>query len=640
MRIQQVLTGVVGVVGVCLFGGMPAKAISRLQTWQFDTGQNRFMFTTEGGVQPQVSLGQNPNRLIIDLPGIVPDEAIADQFIGGAVQAVKVMQADARTTRIVLELDSNYPIDPQQVRVWGLTESQWVVQLPSLTPDGDLQTGTKAGGDPHRPSQHPSVASWPTSPLPDHPPSVQIAEPSVSTTDALSPTASLSTTDALSRTHSPFTTNTLSTANPTLGGVTRSTDQPTAIAASQVVARPAISPPSHPSTSSTISPFPFPSARPATDQPQPAPPPVHLTPRPANPLPPLLSRNQVSYTPVSTMATVIQGIHTTPQGFFIPMAGAMPQVQVYRTRDAHQMRQIVVDVLNAAIPPQITPEALPPNRYGIARWTVTQFPTLPPAVRITLNLDNLSPDWQVSPVVGGLMITPIGTTPQQIATPPTTVVLPVLHSAQMTQSLAQSVYPGVATPVAQAVNAPQPQRGQVLVMLDPGHGGSDPGAIGIGGLQEKGVVIAVSHHAANALRSQGIAVQMTRQGDETLDLQPRVDRAAAANATIFVSIHANAVNMQRPEVNGLETYYFSEAGLTLANAIHRRVMGTVAMNDRGVKQARFFVLRRTTMPSTLIEIGFVTGALDAPKLRDPQWQAQMGQAIAQGILDYLQGGGQ
>ena len=113
MRIQQVFTGVVGVMGICLFGGMPAKASPRLQTWQFDTGQNRFMFTTEGGVQPQVSLGQDPNRLIIDLPGIVTDEAVADQFIGGAVQAVKVMQVDARTTRMVLELDPNYTIDPQ-----------------------------------------------------------------------------------------------------------------------------------------------------------------------------------------------------------------------------------------------------------------------------------------------------------------------------------------------------------------------------------------------------------------------------------------------------------------------------------------------------------------------------------------------
>jgi N-acetylmuramoyl-L-alanine amidase len=159
--------------------------------------------------------------------------------------------------------------------------------------------------------------------------------------------------------------------------------------------------------------------------------------------------------------------------------------------------------------------------------------------------------------------------------------------------------------------------------------------VGIGGLQEKGVVLTVAQHTAAALRAQGITVQMTRQGDQTVDLQPRADLAIAARATVFVSIHANAVNMQRPEVNGLETYYYSESGRVLAAALQQQALSTMAMTDRGVRQARFFVLRRTTMPAALIEIGFVTGAADAPKLRDPRWQAQMGQAIAQGILNYL-----
>ena len=137
-------------------------------------------------------------------------------------------------------------------------------------------------------------------------------------------------------------------------------------------------------------------------------------------------------------------------------------------------------------------------------------------------------------------------------------------------------------------------------MLDPGHGGADPGAVGIGGgggggLQEKGVVMAISQHVATLLQQQGVMVQMTRRGDpplQTIDLQPRVDMAEVANATIFVSIHANAVAGQRPEVNGLETYYYSDAGLQLANILHRRVIGTVAMNDRGVKRARFLCCGR------------------------------------------------
>jgi hypothetical protein len=115
------------------------------------------------------------------------------------------------------------------------------------------------------------------------------------------------------------------------------------------------SPRLHPTTG--ISPFPFPSAPPSPDaKPAPPPPPrLHLAPRVAEtPLPPLLSRNQVSHAPVTTVATLIQGIQITPHGFFIPLAGAAPQVQVYRTRDA-QMRQIVIDVLNAAIPAQMTP---------------------------------------------------------------------------------------------------------------------------------------------------------------------------------------------------------------------------------------------------------------------------------------------
>ncbi|MFH7244541.1 MAG: N-acetylmuramoyl-L-alanine amidase [Spirulina sp.] len=631
MRIQQVFTGVVGVMGACLFGGMPAKASPRLQTWQFDTGQNRFMFTTEGGVQPQVSLGQNPNRLIIDLPGIITDEAVADQFIGGAVRAVKVMQTDARSTRMVLELDPNYTIDPQQVRVWGLTESQWVVQLPSLTPDPSPEPGYATATN--------STVTDPTAAYPavGHPTAAHPTTTDLTTEFAAEftkangePSSSYSMNSPAAR---AWPTNPLPVRPPLpqTGGTQ---------GRSSATVPPSLSAPPR-SALAAIRPFPYPSAPPSSDQLPAAPPPtIHLTPRSSpNPLPPLLSRNQVSYTPVSPTATVIQAIQTTPHGFFMPLAGATPQVQIYRTRDASQMRQIVIDVLNAAIPPQMTPDTLPPSRYGIARWTVTQFPTLPPAVRITLNLDNVSPDWQVNLVAGGLVMTPIGVAAQQIATAPTTVVLPVVHAAPAAQNYPQSTYPGVAPQSVAQATTPLPQRGQVVVMLDPGHGGADPGAIGIGGLQEKGVVIAVSHHAANVLRSQGISVQMTRQGDETLDLQPRVDRAEAANATIFVSIHANAINMQRPEVNGLETYYFADASLPLANAIHRRVMGTMAMNDRGVKQARFFVLRRTTMPSALIEIGFVTGALDAPKLRDPQWQAQMGQAIAQGILDYLQGGG-
>ncbi|MGB3200143.1 MAG: N-acetylmuramoyl-L-alanine amidase [Nodosilinea sp.] len=511
--------------GVCLLGSLPAKASARLQAWQFDTGQNRLTFTTERGVEPQVSLLANPRQLVIDLPGIVSAEALGDQMVGGAVQAVRVIQTDADTTRMVLDLSPDYNLDPKQVEVWGLTDQQWVVQLPS-------------------PAQ--------ASPLSDAFPNSTLLIPNLSKAAA---------------------------------------------------ARPLI----------TVG---------------------------VEPLPPLISRNQVNVVAVRATATVLRGVQTAAEGFFIPTAGAAPQVQVYRTREANQARQIVIDLLDAAIAPGLAAEALPQGRYGVQRWTVSQFATAPPAIRVTLTLEEHSPDWQITPLAsGGIWLTPIGVAPSQIAAPPTTVVLPVINSVAAPPPVYRPTAPPVVTtPRSQPVVAPsQPSRGQVLVMLDPGHGGVDPGAVGIGGLQEKGVVLAVAQHTAAALQAQGIAVQMTRQSDQTVDLQPRVDRAEAVRSTVFVSIHANAVNMQSPEVSGLETYYYSDAGEVLATALQRQVLSTLAMNDRGVRQARFFVLRHTSMPAALIEIGFVTGAIDAPKLRDPRWQAQMGQAIAQGILNYLSG---
>ncbi|MEO1300502.1 MAG: N-acetylmuramoyl-L-alanine amidase, partial [Cyanobacteria bacterium J06636_16] len=124
--------------------------------------------------------------------------------------------------------------------------------------------------------------------------------------------------------------------------------------------------------------------------------------------------------------------------------------------------------------------------------------------------------------------------------------------------------------------------------------------------------------------------------DRTLDLEPRVNLANGANATIFVSIHANAISLSRPDVNGVETYYASDAGERLASIIHANILAEIDMGNRGVKQSRFYVLRFTDMPAALVEVGFVTGDQDAPRLADPEWREQMAQAIAGGILQYLQ----
>jgi N-acetylmuramoyl-L-alanine amidase len=184
---------------------------------------------------------------------------------------------------------------------------------------------------------------------------------------------------------------------------------------------------------------------------------------------------------------------------------------------------------------------------------------------------------------------------------------------------------------------PPVKAGSVVVAIDPGHGGADVGAVGIGGMQEKIVVFSVAHQVAEQLRRQGVRAVMTRTGDQEVDLEPRVSMARRIGADLFVSIHANSISLSRPDINGLETYYYgSSAGYRLARTIHNRLLNSTSLQDRGVRQARFYVIRRTSMPATLVEIGFVTGSQDAARFGSAAQRTKIAEAITQGILDYIQ----
>jgi N-acetylmuramoyl-L-alanine amidase len=159
--------------------------------------------------------------------------------------------------------------------------------------------------------------------------------------------------------------------------------------------------------------------------------------------------------------------------------------------------------------------------------------------------------------------------------------------------------------------------------------------VGIGGLQEKEIVLDIGIKVANLLQQQGVQAVLTRPDDRDLDLEPRVQLAEQVNATAFVSIHANSIDLSRPDINGLETYYY-QSGAELAQSIHQSVLAGTGIPDRRVRTARFYVLRRTSMPSVLVEVGFVTGRDDALRLSDPAYRSQMAEAIVRGILQYLQ----
>ncbi|MFM7560558.1 N-acetylmuramoyl-L-alanine amidase, partial [Cylindrospermopsis raciborskii] len=195
-------------------------------------------------------------------------------------------------------------------------------------------------------------------------------------------------------------------------------------------------------------------------------------------------------------------------------------------------------------------------------------------------------------------------------------------------------------PNAKPETNPQPRprrttpKGKLLVMIDPGHGGKDPGAIGIAGVQEKDIILPISLRIAKILQENGVETVLTRDADYFVTLPGRVEMAQRTGADIFVSIHANSAGLNRPEVSGLETYYY-DSGLDLARTVHNKILQNVNVRDRRVRKARFYVLRKNSIPSILVELGYLTGEEDVANLQRSTYQNQMAQAIAQGILQYL-----
>lgn len=183
------------------------------------------------------------------------------------------------------------------------------------------------------------------------------------------------------------------------------------------------------------------------------------------------------------------------------------------------------------------------------------------------------------------------------------------------------------------------------IVLDPGHGGSDSGARGHNGLMEKTATLAISKNVAAILRSSGAVVTMTRDTDVDVygpmasdrdELQARVNAGnASAGNEIFVSIHCDAFTS--PSAHGTSTFYYQSSyrGRLLAEAIHEAIVAETGLASRGAKTARFYVLRNSAMPATLIETAFISNYQEEALLGDPDFQYKIAVAICRGISRYF-----
>ncbi|WIV17497.1 N-acetylmuramoyl-L-alanine amidase family protein [Paenibacillus polygoni] len=183
---------------------------------------------------------------------------------------------------------------------------------------------------------------------------------------------------------------------------------------------------------------------------------------------------------------------------------------------------------------------------------------------------------------------------------------------------------------------PVDNSGRKTVVIDPGHGGSDPGTIGITNTHEKDFTLALSLKVETLLQSEPeINVVMTR--DE--DVYPtRTERVALANqlkADLFVSIHGNSV-LASPQASGTESYYYQRSSSKdLAKVIHKHLVKALGFKDRGVKEGNYQVIRETTMPAALLEIGFLSNLAEEEALFTEAVQDKAAQAIVDGIKEYL-----
>jgi N-acetylmuramoyl-L-alanine amidase len=182
----------------------------------------------------------------------------------------------------------------------------------------------------------------------------------------------------------------------------------------------------------------------------------------------------------------------------------------------------------------------------------------------------------------------------------------------------------------------EPAKDPFIVVIDPGHGGEDPGAEGASGSYEKDFTLAVSLKVVQLLEDvPDVEAHMTRETDIFLSSETR-DRPNFANkldADLFISIHANT--FADPTVTGTETFYYHDHSLGLANIIHRHVAKATGFRDRGVSQENFFVLRDTTMPAALLEIGYLTNPADEQVMLTEEFQQSVAEAIVDGIKEYL-----
>ena len=613
MKLQWLLPATFGTV---LMLSSPTLA-AKLESWRFDRNQNLLEINTNSAVKPEAQLVFTPTRLVIDLPGVKFGRSQLTQQIGGGIREIRIGQFDEQTTRIVLELSPGYTLDPKQVKFVGKSANRWTVQLPKLESDSNSSATNNNTNN----NNNYNLVGIDSQAKPEFSPIAKTANSRRGTTQIESlqitgdgffirtnggnPQTRIIRSRDQTTVFIDILDATLS-ANLTQGnlavnkhgvdsiGFTQLQTTPTSV---RMTLKIATNSPDWRVTASSGGLIILPTRgmvnAPETDN-----------------FPPTRNNND-SIATIESIELADNGTQLLIKADQVISAttgwdksSGLFRITIPNAKLANEVKGLTFDANSPIIKLRLQPQ--PPNTVVIL---------IQPASGVTLGVLNQAGDKFLALKLQQY---------RQIRPPMN--LPPLLPPKQQ--------LPDLKPRQPQITPRRDLRKGKIVVIIDPGHGGKDSGAIGIGGVLEKDVILPISKRITEVLERNGIQVIMTRDSDYFVTLPGRVTMAERANADVFVSIHANSAGANRPEVSGLETYHY-DSGLRLAQIVHSKILQSLNVRDRNVRKARFYVLRKTSMPSILVETGFLTGRDDAAKLRTSAYQNQMADAIAQGILQYL-----
>ena len=615
MKLQWLLPATFGTV---LMLSSPTLA-AKLESWRFDRNQNLLEINTNSAVKPEAQLVFTPTRLVIDLPGVKFGRSQLTQQIGGGIREIRIGQFDEQTTRIVLELSPGYTLDPKQVKFVGKSANRWTVQLPKL--ESDSNSSATNNNTNNNNNNNYNLVGIDSQAKPEFSPIAKTANSRRGTTQIESlqitgdgffirtnggnPQTRIIRSRDQTTVFIDILDATLS-ANLTQGnlavnkhgvdsiGFTQLQTTPTSV---RMTLKIATNSPDWRVTASSGGLIILPTRgmvnAPETDN-----------------FPPTRNNND-SIATIESIELADNGTQLLIKADQVISAttgwdksSGLFRITIPNAKLANEVKGLTFDANSPIIKLRLQPQ--PPNTVVIL---------IQPASGVTLGVLNQAGDKFLALKLQQY---------RQIRPPMN--LPPLLPPKQQ--------LPDLKPRQPQITPRRDLRKGKIVVIIDPGHGGKDSGAIGIGGVLEKDVILPISKRITEVLERNGIQVIMTRDSDYFVTLPGRVTMAEQANADVFVSIHANSAGANRPEVSGLETYHY-DSGLRLAQIVHSKILQSLNVRDRKVRKARFYVLRKTSMPAILVETGFLTGRDDVAKLRTSAYQNQMADAIAQGILQYL-----